>query len=54
MFETFLPSHGGVERHTVIVEPAWRGVKGVVVAAQEIQLVNNLVATDKPVREKLR
>jgi len=40
LFGTSLPSHGGV--------------KGAVVAAQEIQLVNKLVATGKPVREKLR
>jgi len=34
--------------------PACRGVKEVVVAAQEIQLINKLVAAGKPVREKLR
>jgi len=52
LFETFLPSHGGAEGDTFIVEQKW--VKGVVVAAQEILLVKKLVATRNPAGEELR
>jgi len=40
LLQTFLVSHGWVERDTVVVEPRVARGQGVVVAAQDIQLVH--------------